>query len=216
MKKYFMFLLLLLPMFVKADMTNIKFVNSNDNVVVGGDFVISFVVDGYNTPLDNFSFEYDTNFLETFSDMVRIKSKGIVIYGYDNDKFIKNDNVRIDLNGGRLVLSLFNDSFSEVDNVITGDNAIEVSVRFKSLKDGDSFVSLKSNDGFVNTKEKVTILKAVCEEVKCEKEEVKDVKIVEDKEEEIDYSMPFYISIGTNVLLLFTVMILLVRRKKRN
>ncbi len=229
MKKKIIFaimFIMILPLFVKtakADMTNIKFLQSNDNIIVGGELNVSFVIDGYNSSLNNFTFEYDKNSLEVFKDMLKIKSRGIVVYGFDKDKFINNDNVKIEVENGKINLS-FSDIGTSVETVSSGSDAIEVTTRFKTLKSGDINVKLKSNDGFVDTTVASKVLeipKQKCEEeVKQDevkiKEEEKETKEIEVKNETDELKIPLYVSLGINILLTIILLVLLLSNKKES
>lgn len=215
---FMIILLLVIPCVVKADMTNIKYIRSNDNIVVGGDFDISFVIDGYNTELTDFTFEYDKTFLEIFRDNIQIKSKGIVVYGFDNSKFVNNENVSIEVSNGKIILS-FTEVAKELESVLTGSDAIEISANFKTLKEGNTKVTLKSSDGFVNTSVTANIkeqnIKSDCKCVNEKNIEVKKENIEEEKDSENILSMPLYISLGLNILLIL-LMFTFAKGKKKN
>ena len=218
--------IMFVPLFVKtakADMTNIKFLHSNDNIVVGGELNVSFVIDGYNSPLNDFTFEYDKNVLEVFKDMIEIKSRGIIVYGFDKDKFVSNDNVKINIENGKITLS-FTDVGNSVETVSSGSDAIEVTAKFKTLKSGNVNVKLKSSDAFVDTtissKVEDIPLQNREEELKKDEEKVKEDSKENDEvkveNEENELQIPLYVSLGINILLTIILSILLLSNKKRN
>ena len=214
-----LFVLVLFPFFASADMTHLKFIFNNDNIVVGGNLNISFVLDSFNASLNDFSLSYDASYLEFLERNVRITSNGIVVYGmnYDNSEFVNNDNVSFVKNNGIVFLS-----FKDIGKpgIMDGDNAVKVSLNFKTLKDGDISVNLKSSDGFVNTMVFANVIKPDCDE--CQKQNAKNEcncvndkdLCVKEKSSNINNDIFLYISLGFNIL--FIVIITILITKKNN
>ena len=216
-----LFVLVLFPFFASADMTHLKFIFNNDNIVVGGNLNISFVLDSFNASLKDFSLSYDASYLEFLDRNIRITSNGIVVYGmnYDNSEFVNNDNVSIVKEKGTIYLS-----FKDIGKpgIMDGDNAVKVSLNFKSLKEGDVSLNLKSSDGFVDTMVFASVIKPDvsnnCDE--CQKQDIEDeCNCVNDKDicvressSDINNDILLYISLGLNVLFIIIITILTTKK----
>ena len=211
MKKLFWAVLafvFMLPTIVKADMGPMQLYH-NDTVTVGEIYEANFVMGYGASPFENFTIEYDSNYLSIDKDHVAVVFEG--------SNILKEGEGTVEISNGKITINIVElpEGRKEIDwDLAVESTAYYVEVQFTALKAGTTTVTADLPLTYFAKPAVVNIKENSNKEANDKNETNKDTA----KEEEKKCSsndLALYISLGANGLLFILLIISLLTRNNK-